>query len=321
MQRKTSPAVLILWIAIGLVATFSVLHPGAVPAVHAAPLAMAMPSLDIVPPVPMMMAVAGEQDCSHNNMNFGDDVRTFRAEEHQTIAAPASLAIDAAKNGPLTVRGADRNDIAVTLCKAVGADNEQQANALLSQIKLVADGGHIAVSGPQEDHWGAALIVEVPRSQALSASAVNGPVKMTSLAGNVTVSTHNGPLSLDEISGTLRAEAHNGPVQLKRGSGNVDINAANGPVQIELTGAGWNGHLNASTENGPLQVRLPKGFSSGVEVEAGNGPFSCQLDSCGQLGRSLPGERQHITIGNQPVVVHLRADHGPIQIAAAKASE
>lgn len=313
MRKQTSPGVLVLWIVIGLAASFAALRPGAAHRAHFVPLAMAMPAMP-APPV----AVAGtERDCSESRMNFGDEGRTFRAEEHRTIAAPASLQINAARNGPLSVRGSDRSDIAVTLCKAAAADNQQGADSLLSQIKLVTDGGRISVTGPDADHWGAALIVEVPRAQALTASAANGPVSLKTLAGNVSLSIQNGPLSMEDISGNLRAEAKNGPVDLKRGSGDVEINSHNGPLMIELTGARWNGHLNASTHNGPLQVRLPKGFASGVEVESGSGPFSCQLDSCGELRRSMPGEAQHVKIGGEPVVVHLRADHGPVEIGSA----
>jgi hypothetical protein len=310
MRKKTSPAVLALWIVMGLAASFFALRPGAAPQAEFMPLAMAMPASP-------MMAIGAEQGCSDHEMTFGDEGRTYRADEHRTMAAPASLTIEAAKNGPLSVRGSDRSGIAITICKAAAGDSREQADAVLRQIKLVADGGRIAVTGPDADHWGAALIVEVPRAQALTASAANGPVSLKSLTGNVGVNIQNGPLSMDEISGNLRAEAKNGPVDLKRGSGDVEINSHNGPLMIELTGARWNGHLTASTHNGPLQVRLPKGFASGVEVESGNGPFSCRLDSCGELRRSMPGEAQHVKIGGDPVVVHLRADHGPVEIESA----
>lgn len=317
MRKQTSPVVLVLWIFLGLAATAAVLHAGSTRPVNFVPLAMAMPAMQGAPAMPAMMAVdAKERDCSENEINFGDDIETFRAEESRTIVAPASLDIESAKNGPLKVRGSDRKDVAITICKAVGAESDTEARTLLSQVKLVTDGGRISVAGPEEGRWSAALIIEIPRAQALSASGQNGPMSLQDLGGQVNVRVHNGPLAMDRVTGTLHAEANNGPVTLKHGAGDVEINANNGPLDVELTGASWNGHLTASTHNGPLQVRLPKSFASGVEVDSGSGPFACNLDSCGELRRSWPGQGQHVKIGGDPVLVHLRADHGPVAIGS-----
>lgn len=310
MRKQTSPAMLVFWIFLGLAATAAVLRAGSTQPVSLVPMAMAMP-------LPPAMDADDSAQCSENMMNFGEDIETFRAEERRTIAAPASLDIESAKNGPLKVRGTDRKDVTITICKAVGADSDTEARTLLSQIKLVTDGGRISVTGPDSEHWSAALILEVPRAQTLSASGQNGPMSLKDLGGQVDVRVHNGPLAMDRVTGKLHAEANNGPVSLKHGAGDVEIDANNGPLDVELTGASWNGHLTASTHNGPLQVRLPKGFASGVEVDSGSGPFACNLDSCGELSRSLPGRGQHVKIGGDPVVVHLRADHGPVAIGSS----
>lgn len=324
MRKQTSPAILVLWIFLGLAVTAAVLHAGRTQPMSMVPLAMAMPAVQGAPAAPMMVAMAlppaeeaeNNAKCSADMMNFGDDIETFRAEESRIIAAPASLDIESARNGPLKVRGTDRSDVAITICKVVGADSDTEARTLLSQVRLVTEGGRISVTGPEAEHWSAALIVEVPRAQTLSANGQNGPMSLKDLGGQVNVRVHNGPLAMDRVTGTLHAEANNGPVSLKHGAGDVEINANNGPLDVELTGPSWNGHLTASTHNGPLQVRLPKGFASGVEVDSGNGPFACNLDSCGELSRSRPGEGQHVKIGGDPVVVHLRADHGPVAIGS-----
>lgn len=336
---KRNTLMVVLWIGLGLATTYSILGHrfesrvacarSAISVRHAdladpvmpempriIPVAMALP----LPHMPMMPAEAGESRetrCTENNINFGDWGETFHAEESRTIAAPATLEIEAARNGPAEVRGADRRDVGITICKYVQADSQQEADSVFSQIQLVTDGGRISVAGPDERHWSAALFVEVPRNQSLRLQAVNGPADLEDLTGALDLTIKNGPLELRRISGQLHAEAHNGPVSLHEGSGDLQIEAQNGPIMIELGGKGWQGtKLDASTHNGPLEVKVPKGFGSGVEIESGGGPVSCGLENCGVL---LGGNRetQHLKIGGDPVVVHLRTDHGPVSIQSA----
>jgi hypothetical protein len=77
---------------------------------------------------------------------------------------------------------------------------------------------------------------------------------------------------------TCRGEAANGPVSLKGSSGDVKIHAVNGPLTIALAGTRWDGKgLEADAKNGPLTLKVPDGFSSGVRVEtSSHAPFSCR---------------------------------------------
>jgi len=75
----------------------------------------------------------------------------------------------------------------------------------------------------------------------------------------------------------------NGPISIDGGSGNIKVRATNGPLSVDLDGRSFNGTLDATTQNGPLTVRIPRGYNSGVVVESrGHGPVSCHAEGCGK---------------------------------------
>src|SRR5437868_3426622 len=84
-----------------------------------------------------------------NTTMFGDDLPTYHSVETRTIARGAKLTIHAAKNGGVSVQGYDGNDIEVTACKLVGAENESEAAARRSQIRINVKGGHVSAEVPE----------------------------------------------------------------------------------------------------------------------------------------------------------------------------
>jgi hypothetical protein len=88
---------------------------------------------------------------------------------------------------------------------------------------------------------------------------------------------------------------------------------------VHLRGASFDGSLDATTKNGPLVVKVPRGFASGVVVEAtGRGPVSCHAEACENL-RIRPmdvdddGPRR-FSLGQGPETVHVSTVNGPLSI-------
>ena len=89
----------------------------------------------------------------------------------------------------------------------------------------------------------------------------------------------------------------------------------NGPVTIKLNSDHWTGAgLEARTHNGPLELRVPENYRSGVEVAATtHAPFSCHHSEC---KGTWDEDNKQVHLGGSPTVVRLSTVNGPVSIAA-----
>jgi hypothetical protein len=234
-------------------------------------------------------------------------------------------------NGGVQVTGWDKDNYSVTLCKAVapGAEN------LLSQIKLNATSSGITVNGPSHgDDWTAFLLIRAPKSASVDlhvnngplslysvdgkilARAVNGPITAKNCKGEVRLTAQNGPITADGTSGTVELHTENGPITSNETSGNVDIRTQNGPIEVALSGTNWDGAgLQAHAQNGPLTVRVPSGYKSGVVIESdGHSPFHCGASVCSEARKTWDDDKKRVEFGSGPTVVHASTVNGPISI-------
>lgn len=255
------------------------------------------------------------RDCSGLHIRFDQRDAVTRSEE-RTVApdGAGTFRVRAEENGGLQVEGWDREQYSVTLCKAAASGGD--AEALLSQIKLVTDGGEVKVSGPSHrDNWVAYLLVRVPKGAAVDMHALNGPMGLYGLAGRVTARAVNGPITLKNCTGEATVSAENGPVSFGGGGGNLKVKTENGPVDIALEGTRWNGAgLEVRAENGPLTLRVPADFQSSFVVENQNAPISCQASICGQARKTWDDEHRKIEFGSGPAVIRLATVNGPVSV-------
>ncbi len=230
--------------------------------------------------------------------------------------AGSSLAIEAAKNGGVSVRGGNSRGFSVTLCRAASSS---MGSSVLSQIKLERSGDTLSVDGPSDENWVAYFIVRAPMGGTLRASSTNGPVDVSDFDGTLGLDAKNGPISLDRVGGTINATTKNGPLSLDEASGDVTLRATNGPVTVRLSGSSWMGQsLEASSVNGPLTLAVPRGFSSGVEIRtAGHSPLGCPVALCGAMAKSWDDDRDEekiVRFGGATPVVRLSTENGPVSV-------
>lgn len=254
-----------------------------------------------------------------------DDQDTFRAQEQQTLARSSfsTLRIHSLKDSGVAVHGWDRPDVQITVCKAVAAGSQKEADDLLREIKLQVKNGDVTVEGlPDDDDVWVGLLIQVPRGIAMQVSAHNGPISLQDVQGNVDAETENGPISLKHCSGTLDVSARNGPVSLAQGSGKVRLELQNGPLSVELEPKVWQGEgLEAHTQNGPLSLRVPENYGSGVEVESSwHSPFRCRMNACDHAAKDWDneGRSRSIRLGpsGAPTVVRISTVNGPVSIGS-----
>ena len=299
------------------------IHAAAVRTVLAAALALSLPaagqhhsSMDVD------VEDGARAGCSGIHMRFGD-LATTRGEETVTLSRTEAkgLVLEGARHGGVTVRGADTGTFTVTACKAAGGDDEAAAGAVLAKIALRSSGGRVTIEGPAGERWSAFLVVTAPRDADFSVEGSNGPVSLSNLSGTLDVRTANGPVSLTGLTGAVTVDAANGPVSLKSSSGDVKIHAVNGPLTIALAGARWEGKgLEADAKNGPLTLRLPDDFASGVRVEtSSHAPLSCRAAACGSAHRQDEGRTRLLEFGGD-ASIRLSSVNGPVSIVGSNRS-
>jgi DUF4097 and DUF4098 domain-containing protein YvlB len=186
--------------------------------------------------------------------------RHCEIKEQTLPATGGTLSVDGMKNGGISVRGWERNEILVRYRLQTHAPAQSEADALASQVRVTTAGGRIRAEGPEQEgeaRWDVGYEIFVPRQS------------------NLSVQTHNGGISLSGVRGRINFGAHNGGVSLKNLGGNVTGETVNGGLHVELTGSNWEGEgLNVRTTNGGLSISVPDNYSAHLETGTVNGGFA-----------------------------------------------
>jgi hypothetical protein len=259
-------------------------------------------------------------DCSALEVTF-DGAAAARAEQQLTVATSSGpLDIVAPRHGGIHMRGADRPDVLIRVCKAAPADASDKRTDVLSRIAGRASGGSVRVEGPTDADWVAYLLVDVPAGASASLATANGPIEVRDFSGSVRAKTTNGPVHLLNVSGTVTAQAQNGPIGFIGQTGTVDLTAQNGPIQVGLKGTKWErGELTARTQNGPLQLDVPESYRSTVHLETSeHTPFSCKGTACDTARKTWDTGSRSLELGEGPTAVRLSTVNGPVQVRSGK---
>jgi hypothetical protein len=238
-----------------------------------------------------------------------------RAEDRLTLPQTSStVGMEAAQNGGIYVYGWERQEFGILNCKVALSDDRATAERKLQEIKMSFDSGQLSVRGPDDGDWTSYLIVHAPRSNTLSLKGMNGPISVSDLTGKLELRNTNGPLSIGNSSGEINADIVNGPISYAGSSGDVHLRAENGPIAVKLGGTSWNGKgLDAESTNGPLSLKMPNNYVSGVLVQTrGYSPFSCS--GCEGARKDFDDNNKSVQFGTGSPVVRLSTVNGPVSI-------
>jgi hypothetical protein len=273
--------------------------------------ALAVATLSLVGTFPLRAARPEHRvtTCESNGMRF-DDLPVARGEDRLDVPG-TELAVEAPENGGVRLQGGDGPGFHVLLCKAIAEGNA----ASLKDITAVVEKGRLVVHGPDSERWGVQLVVDVPKGARVSVNAENGPVAVHDVNGSVHVDTVNGPISASGSDGKLEVSAENGPVSLTDMAGDVKVDAQNGPLTVKLAEGGWRGAgLDARTENGPVSLRVPDSYDTGVEVSMSRRtPLACSA-LCDAMREERSGSRRTLALGGAKTAVRVATTNGPVTI-------
>lgn len=203
------------------------------------------------------------QDDSRHSLNCGDNWSNERLVsrcliKEQTVAVTGgTITVDGRKNGGVSVKGWDKNEILARARIQTAAPTQDEADNLAKQINIETAGAKIHATGPEnrkDYYWHVSFEVFVPRQSDLALEA------------------NNGGIVIADVQGTVNFNGVNGGVVLKRVGGNVHGATTNGGLVVELSGDRWNGEsLDVETTNGGIVMSVPENYSAHLETRTVNG--------------------------------------------------
>jgi hypothetical protein len=262
-------------------------------------------SVVIAATLSVISVAALAQDRSRGSLNCSDNWSSDRLMGHceikeQTVAAGGTITVDARKNGGVSVKGWDRNEVLVRARIQTGASTQAEADELAKQIRIETGGGKIFAAGPEnrKDHnWNVSYEIFVPRRSDLSLEAYNGGISIT------------------DVSGRIEFTGHNGGVVLKRVGGLVRGGTTNGGLVVELDGPQWDGEtLDVKTTNGGIILSVPDNYSAHLETGTVNGHLSVDfpVTAEGRITRELA-----VNLGSGGPTVRATTTNGGVKIKRA----
>lgn len=214
--------------------------------------------------------------CKSGGRHDDDRGRACEVRNVPVKLSGRSIAIDGRQNGGIRVTGWNGDSVRVTARIQAQDRNDAGATALLSQVRIEADGRTVRADGPSRDgderNWSVSYVVFVPRRFDLNLEARNGGLGVTGVSGTIELETTNGSVALVDVGGAVRAQTQNGS------------------LNVQLTGSKWDGSgLDAETRNGSVRIAVPSGYSAQLETGTVNGSIRTEIPVTvtGQISRRL----------------------------------
>jgi hypothetical protein len=245
-------------------------------------------------------------NCREGWGDWGSRARHCEVRETGMKATGRPLTIDPGMNGGVEIIGWNKSDsIAITARIQVNARSSSDAEAIARDIKIEASGGTIRATGGsgsfgRRQNWSVSFVVMVPRRT------------------DLTLSTQNGPLSVEDVAGKMDLQTQNGPLSLSGVGGDVHASAQNGPLMIELLGTRWEGTgLDAETQNGPADLRIPDNYNAKIEFGTVNGPMDVGFPMTVTISGRVK-DRISTTLGNGGPPIRVVTTNGPMTVRKSR---
>ena len=221
----------------------------------------------------------------------------------QTVAAGGPITVDAGRNGGISVKGADRNDVLVRARVQTAALSESEADELAKQIQIETTALRIHANGPEQRrdfNWSVSFEIFVPRRSSLSLAAQNGGI------------------SIADVSGRIEFSCVNGGVVLRRVGGSVHGGTTNGGLVVELSGDRWDGEeLDVKTTNGGVTMSVPESYSAHLETGTVNGNVSVDFPVTvqGRITKEIS-----VNLGSGGATVRAMTTNGGVRLTRSSAN-
>jgi Toastrack DUF4097 len=182
-------------------------------------------------------------------------------------------------SGSITVHGADRRDVSVTMAGAPARERIRPPSADAAGLRRLTNPGGLVVEEAHNEmtvrtgsyRSARNLELTVPRRANLKLNAVNG-----------------GAIVVDGVQGEIEANDINGPVTLTDVSGSVVAHSTNGKVLATVRQASADTPMAFTSLNGDIDVTLPAGVKANLKLRTDNGDVYSDFDVALRDGSSNP---------------------------------
>lgn len=195
--------------------------------------------------------------------------------------------------GGVSIRGWDRPNARLIVCKYAVSTTKRQAKTTLDGITVSYGGANIEAAGPaldQSQAWWVNLILYVPKSVTLDVAAENGGIAIRNMNGKVTAHATNGGISVAQCAGEHKVTTENGGISLEKISG----------------------RLEATTQNGMIALKLSNNRAAGIEARVDAGEIVCKVDQCSD--GTWTADRKVLKLGAAVPSIRLSTFSAPIMI-------
>ncbi|HEX8091867.1 MAG TPA: DUF4097 family beta strand repeat-containing protein, partial [Blastocatellia bacterium] len=160
-------------------------------------------------------------------------------------------------NGSITVEASDGPEAELTVVKRGGSEQARES----AQVKFFSDNGRLSLRTeltPNTRDLSVHYELKLPREIGrVEINLINGDIKISDIAAQITVATTNGDIELSDVIGVATAKTINGSIEAQL-SGvppgrPMDFNSVHGNIEISF-GSNLNANLTASTTAGSIQL-------------------------------------------------------------------
>jgi hypothetical protein len=188
------------------------------------------------------MARGTDGDCqSFYRTTFSSFEEEVRNQEQRELDLDGvqQIRVAAAPEGGLSIRGWNKSDARLVVCRVAVANTKAHAARVLQAITVSSRNGEISASGPPMDAtqaWWVNMTLYIPRRASIDVRAGNGGVAIRNLSGRVTAHATTGGISVAQSSGRCSITTETGGITLDRVTGLVEANSRDGAIAFKIAG-------------------------------------------------------------------------------------
>jgi hypothetical protein len=217
----------------------------------------------------------------------------------------------------LEVIGEQVESFSVQMCAEAGADTENDARSLLSEVKLTRCEKMISLSMPKfVQGWrsNASVQIQAPREAPITINGDYAAMRVIGMNASVHLSTTHARITLLDTTGDVDAKAAEfGVIDFSGDRGNVRLDSA-WEINLNFTGQKFDGSLDAKAAH-PVRVLLPPGFASAFEaIVRHKTDFVCRADICDRVSSHKRDGKFVFAFGSGDAALHFISQDGPVVI-------
>lgn len=233
--------------------------------------------------------------CKEKN-NWGSEKKRHCEVREITLDTRSKLSVDGGKNGGISIKGWDKNEIQILAQVSVYTRKRGDAKEIVDDVSISTR---------------STIKADVPKLGNRESVSVSYRIYVPNNI-DLNLEAYNGGISLKNINGDLDFETLNGGITLSNLGGKVNGETTNGGIKVELTGSEWIGdELDVETTNGGIVFYIPENYNAMLETGTVNGSLDLDfpVTVSGRIDRDLK-----ITLGKGGNLVRVKTVNSGVKL-------